>query len=66
MAEAEPVAHLDRTTLDGTVYVRLGGTLLVEEIELLLLAIETLRQLKRDARATVYPDRIEVTLMRPL
>ena len=62
MAEAEPVAHLDRTTLDGTVYIRLGGTLLLEETELLVMALDTLRQLKRDARATVYPDRIEITL----
>lgn len=62
MAEAEPVAHLDRTTLDGTVYIRLGGTLLLEETELLVMALDTLRRLTRDARATIYPDRIEITL----
>lgn len=62
----KPIAELARTTLDGTVYVQLGGTLLVDELDQLALAIQVLERLDRDCSITLYPDRTVIHAPRKL
>jgi hypothetical protein len=58
MDDEQPVAELARTKLDGQVYIQVGGTLLVPEITQLILALDVLQHIERDASVTVYPSRI--------